>query len=82
MNILVVGAGMYVTGRGTPGLGTVLPALAQISRKVAIGRIIVVATRSENAALVQGVAYRINQILGTAVQVEYRTIQGSLIETI
>jgi predicted dehydrogenase len=82
LNILVVGAGMYVTGRGTAGLGTVLPALAQISRKVAIGKIVVVATRSENAALVHGLADRINRMLGTAVQVEYRAIQGSLSETI
>jgi len=82
LNILVVGAGMYVTGRGTTGLGTVLPALAQISRKVAIGKVIVVATRSENAALVLSVTARINQTLGTSLQVEYRAIHGSLGETI
>jgi predicted dehydrogenase len=82
LNILVVGAGMYVTGRGTSGLGTVLPALAQISRKVAIGKVIVVATRAENAALVLSQTGRINQMLGTSLQVEYRTIHGSLSETI
>lgn len=82
MNILVVGAGMYVTGRGTTGLGTVLPALAQISGQVAIGKVVVVATQSENAAIIQTVAGRINQMLGTSLQVEYRAIHGSLAETI
>jgi predicted dehydrogenase len=73
---------MYVTGRGTSGLGTVLPALAQISRNVLIGRVIVVATRDENAALVHSLTCRINKSLDTILQVEYRTIRGSLIETI
>jgi len=82
LNILVVGAGMYVTGRGTTGLGTVLPALAQISRKVAIGKVFVVATRPDNAALVQSLTGRINQMLDASLQVEYRAIHGSLGETI
>jgi len=82
MNILVIGAGMYVTGRGTSGMGTVLPALAQISRSVAIGQVIVVATHSNNAALVESLTNRINESLGTAMQVQYRTIRGSLDETI
>jgi D-galacturonate reductase len=82
LNILVVGAGMYVTGRGTGGMGTVLPALAQISRNVAIGQVIVVATNSNNAALVDSLANRINETLGTSMQVQYRSIRGSLDETI
>jgi predicted dehydrogenase len=82
VNILVVGAGMYVTGRGTTGIGTVLPALAQISRQVAIGQVIVVATNSSNAALVENLTYRINDSLGTSLQVRYRSIRGTLAETI
>jgi D-galacturonate reductase len=73
---------MYVTGRGTKGLGTVLPALAQISRAVTVERVVVVATREDNAPHVYGLTGRINQLLGTSLRVEYRAIQGSLIETI
>jgi predicted dehydrogenase len=73
---------MYVTGRGTAGLGTVLPALAQISRAVAIEKVIVVATKVENAALVCSLTARINALLGTSLQVEYRAIHQSLDETI
>lgn len=32
LRVLVVGAGVYVCGRGTPGYGTVLPALAEARR--------------------------------------------------
>ena len=73
---------MYVTGRGTTGLGTVLPALAQISRAVAIEKVIVVATKAENAGLVRSLTARINALLGTSLQVEYRAIRRSLDETI
>ncbi len=73
---------MYVTGRGTAGLGTVLPALAQISRAVAIEKVVVVATREDNAPHVHGLTGRINQLLGTSLRVEYRAIHGSLIDTI
>lgn len=82
MNILVVGAGMYVTGRGTTGIGTVLPALAQISRNVAIGQVTVVATNSNNGALVEDLAKRINESLGTSMRVGYRSIRGTLDETV
>jgi D-galacturonate reductase len=73
---------MYVTGRGTSGLGTVLPALAQVSRKAAIDKVFVVATRDDNAPHVRDVTARINELLGTSMQVEYRSIRGSLLETI
>ena len=80
--MLIVGAGMYVTGRGTSGLGTVLPALAQISRLLEIGSVTVVATQPENADVVRKGASLINRALGTSLPVEYRALHGSLIETI
>jgi predicted dehydrogenase len=82
VNILVVGAGMYVTGRGTTGIGTVLPALAQISRQVAIEQVTVVATNGSNSALIESLTHRLNDSLGTALRVQYRSIRGSIDETI
>ena len=32
MNILIIGTGMYVSGRGTEGYGTVLPAIVEWHR--------------------------------------------------
>jgi predicted dehydrogenase len=82
LNVLIVGAGMYVTGRGTSGFGTVLPALAQISRVLKIGTVTIVATQPENAEVVGKTTSLINRALGTSLSVEYRTLSVSLIETI
>ncbi len=82
MNILVVGAGMYVTGRGTTGPGTVLPALAEYSRTRPLGRVIVAATRPDGAAEVERAAARTNAMLGTSLAVEYRAIRGDIAQTI
>lgn len=80
MRVLVVGAGMYVTGRGTAGLGTVLPALAQLSRTVEIERVIVIATKTD--AGVEQAAARVNAALGTSLCVEYRARRAALAESI
>lgn len=72
MKVLVVGAGAYVTGRGTEGLGTVLPALAQYSKRGAISEVIVQATRPANAAVVDEATREINHRLGTRLSVGYR----------
>jgi len=47
-NVLVIGAGMYVCGRGTAGYGTVLPTLIQAQQEGEIGEIWVAATRPES----------------------------------
>ena len=45
LDVLVVGAGVYVTGRGTPGYGTILPALLEGRRRGLVRRITIAATR-------------------------------------
>jgi predicted dehydrogenase len=72
MRVLVVGAGMYVTGRGTPGDGTVLPALAQASKRHAIEEVVVCATKPDpNVAVV---AERVNRRLGTRLSVRFELV--------
>jgi len=78
MKVLVVGAGMYVTGRGTQGIGTVLPALAQYSRSHHLEAVTVAATRPETASGVVEACNRINDLLGSALRVEYRQIPISI----
>jgi D-galacturonate reductase len=74
MNILIVGAGMYVTGREGTGTGTVLAALAECSRRFPISRVTVVARSEENAAHVAAAAQRINGLLGTKLDVRYERL--------
>jgi len=51
LNLLVVGGGMYVIGRGAPGYnGTIMPALLEARRAGLVGGIAVATTRAESAA--------------------------------
>jgi predicted dehydrogenase len=70
MNVLVVGAGMYVGGRGTNEYGTVLPALAQASKHGLVGRVTVAARSESSAAQIAEAAQAINRRLGSALQVD------------
>src|SRR6266571_1809339 len=76
MKVLVIGAGMYVTGRQDTGPGTVLSSLAQASKVLPIEEVTVVATNTSNAAAVTEAVARINATIGTALKVRYRNIAG------
>jgi hypothetical protein len=39
MKIIVIGAGMYVTGRNNSGVGTVLSSLSQLSKEMKIEKV-------------------------------------------
>lgn len=76
MNILVVGAGMYVTGRDGTGTGTILSSLAECSRSLALDKVMVIGTNPGNAASVTESTDRINQTIGTSLTVEYRAMSA------
>jgi predicted dehydrogenase len=78
MKILVVGAGMYVTGRGGTGAGTILASLAQASRTMPVEEVLVVARNPANATAVAEATQRINGLLGSALKVRYQALTGDL----
>lgn len=78
MKILVVGAGMYVTGRGTGGLGTVLPALAQVSKRADIEEVVVCSRSGSAAADVERAAAEVNRRLGTHLLVRHEPFDSAL----
>jgi D-galacturonate reductase len=78
--VLVVGAGMYVTGRGTPGIGTLLPALVQFSRTHGLESVTVLATREAADSGVAEAAARTNALLGANLPVHYR--RGSVADAV
>jgi len=67
--VLVIGAGMYVAGRGAGTDGTVLPTLMQAQARGAIGEIMVAATTRDSVEMLQGKLAELNTRLGTQVQV-------------
>jgi len=45
LNIVVIGTGMYVSGRGTDGFGTILPSIIEWKRGGnSIGKVVLVGT--------------------------------------
>ncbi len=51
LNILMIGAGMYVCGRGVDGYGTVVPAICEWKKKNQLNSIYIVGTASKNIKL-------------------------------
>lgn len=76
MRILVVGAGMYVTGREGSGTGTVLSSLAETSKRTDIEEVVVIARNPENEATVSDAVTRINNTIGSTLEVKYKCISG------
>lgn len=62
-NVLVIGAGMYVCGRGTDGVGTILPTLVQAQAEGDIGAIAVAATSQESVRALRERLAEINRRL-------------------
>ncbi|PLY03577.1 MAG: hypothetical protein C0623_00745 [Desulfuromonas sp.] len=77
MKILVLGAGMYVTGRNGAGVGTILSSLAESSKSIQIDEVLIAARKPENDDLVENAANRINGLLGTSLKVSFKTISGN-----
>jgi predicted dehydrogenase len=71
MNVLVAGAGMYVCGRGTPGLGTLMPSLLQASKSGLVGRVVIAATNPGNRDDVLAKVAAAQKLIASSIDVEY-----------
>ena len=66
LNVLIVGAGMYVCGRGASGYGTVLPALCEWRRRgLPLGEVFLAATRPEGTSKARKRLDALNDMMGT-----------------
>lgn len=66
LNVLVVGAGMYVCGSGTDGFGTILPVLVQAQEQGTVGEIHIAASRPESISLLNEKLEQLNCRMGTS----------------
>lgn len=70
IDVLVVGAGMHVCGRGTPTCGTVLPAIVQAHRDGLVGRMLIAATGAKSIEAFEEKLAILNRRLGSAAHFE------------
>jgi predicted dehydrogenase len=71
LNILVVGTGNYVSGRGTLGYGTILPAIYEWRRKGWNGQLSIAGSRTAGLDALTGKVRELNALYGADLQPKY-----------
>ncbi len=71
LNIVVIGTGMYVCGRGTDGYGTILPAVYEWARCGCMGDIYIVGTHIEGINTVKRKVEKLNRLFGLEIEPKY-----------
>jgi len=66
INVLVVGAGMYVCGRGTETFGTIIPALNESNKSGALGKIFIAGRSISGIRAAKKKIASLNKAMGTA----------------
>ncbi|MFH1791845.1 MAG: Gfo/Idh/MocA family oxidoreductase, partial [Candidatus Omnitrophota bacterium] len=78
LNVLVVGTGMYTCGRGTPGYGTVIPALMEWKKGGRLGEVYVAGTSPEGAGEARRKIGGLEKITGVGMPVRYFPQDGQV----
>ena len=76
VDVLIIGAGMHVSGRGTATCGTVLPAVVQAHRDGVVGRMAIAATSAASVEAFNDKLATLNQRLGTSARFQGFPAQG------
>jgi predicted dehydrogenase len=76
MNILVIGTGMYVTGRNNSGVGTIMSSIAELSKSKHINSVSLVSKSASSSAEVLEAKTRINSLLGTNVDFQFFALES------
>jgi len=71
LNILVIGTGVYVCGRGTDGYGTIMPAIYEWARCGYLGDIYIAGTSIEGINTVKGKIEKLNGLFGFDIEPKY-----------
>ena len=77
IDVLIVGAGMHVSGRGTSTCGTVLPAVVQAHRDGVVGRMAIAATSAKSVEAFNEKLATLHRRLDTAARFEGFPAQGT-----
>ncbi len=71
LNILVIGTGMYMCGRGTDGYGIILPAIYEWIRRGRHGEIYIAGAHSEGIKSVRKKIEELNKLFGFNIEPKY-----------
>jgi predicted dehydrogenase len=71
LNILVVGAGMYVCGKGTDGYGTIMPAICEWSRMNGAVNVCIACSSGAGAGIARKKVSELMRLMGVRLPVTY-----------
>lgn len=71
LNVVVIGTGMYVSGRGTDGYGTILPALFEYKKKYPLGEIYVAGRSTAGIKAARKKVAKLKREMGIKVNVRF-----------
>ncbi|MCQ9206937.1 MAG: Gfo/Idh/MocA family oxidoreductase [Omnitrophica bacterium] len=71
LNIVIIGAGMYVSGRGTDGYGTVMPAIGEWKRNNISGDIQIVGTSRESVGIARNKIDELKRNMRVEIAIRY-----------
>src|SRR3990167_7577169 len=71
INVVIVGRGMYVCGRGTDGYGIICPAILEWSRSNDIGDVYIVGTKRSGMRLAKNKIDELKHRMKVSVSVKY-----------
>ena len=78
MNILIIGTGMYVSGRGTKGYGTILPAISTFHKESkCISKLFVVGTNVQRTQKAEIKSQQLSKLTGVELPVEFFPVLDS-----
>ncbi|MCM8790603.1 MAG: Gfo/Idh/MocA family oxidoreductase [Candidatus Omnitrophica bacterium] len=76
INVVVVGGGMYVCGRGVEGYGTIMPALLEAKRHDQVGQVVIVTTKSSSARAASKKTIALGRLMGVNADIKYYPQNG------
>lgn len=76
LNVVVVGTGMYVCGRGTEGYGTIMPAILEWKKRNAIGSIYIAGTSPDSIRIAKKKIEKLCSLMGVRAQIKYFPEKG------
>jgi|SRR3989338_3228888 len=71
LNILIIGTGLYVCGRGSDGYGTILPAIYEWKRKEREGNIYIAGRNPEGIGIIRDKVKGLNELFGFEIKPLY-----------
>ena len=71
INVLIIGSGLYVTGKGTDSLGVIMPTVADLQKNGIVSKIIILVRNKYNIEEIQNKINDLSNLINHRIRVEF-----------